>query len=243
VNDPDPQNTAYSAALTQGVRDVVAKATSTLNRSSLGAMVQDLIAVGDATLTTLAANDPPAEALACGEGCAHCCRVQVHVSIIEALNIAQGLIDSLVADDLSALKSRIAALDDQTHGMTHKERGVLALPCPLLKDERCSVYDTRPFVCRAANSVDAEQCRVMLTDGADTQVTSYEHQKTVYATIGAATAAGLADGQQAAGIEAAPGGMVLELAAALRIALDHADPITGWVDGVLDFDPAKARRG
>ena len=188
MTDQDQQNTDYSAALTGGVRGVVAKATATLSRSTLAAMVQDLIAVGDATLATLTANDPPAEPLACGEGCAYCCRVQVQVSIIEALNIAQGLIETLSADDLAALKSRIAAVDDQTHGMTHTERGVLALPCPLLSDERCSVYDTRPFVCRAANSVDVEQCRVMLADGADTQVTSYEHQKTVYATIGAAAA-------------------------------------------------------
>jgi Fe-S-cluster containining protein len=205
-------------------------------------MVQGLIAVGDTTLAALTANDPPAEPLACGEGCAYCCRVQVQVSIIEVLNIAHGLIEKLSVDDLSALKSRIAVVDDQTHGMTHKERGVLALPCPLLSDERCSVYDTRPFVCRAANSVDAEQCRIMLAEGANTQVTSYEHQKTVYATIGAAAAAGLADGQRAAGVEGEPGGVVLELASALRLALAHADPITSWVDGALDFTEALAQR-
>ena len=209
-------------------------------------MVQGLIAVGDTTLATLTANDPPAEPLACGEGCAYCCRVQVQVSIIEALNIAHGLIEKLSVDDLSALKSRIAAVDDQTHGMTHKEHGVLALPCPLLSDERCSVYDTRPFVCRAANSVDAEQCRVMfcthLAEGANTQIISYEPQKTVYATIGAAAAAGLADGQRAVGVEGEPGGVVLELASALRLALAHADPITSWVDGALDFTEAQAQR-
>jgi Fe-S-cluster containining protein len=205
-------------------------------------MVQGLIAVGDTTLAALTANDPPAEPLACGEGCAYCCRVQVQVSIIEVLNIAHGLIEKLSVDDLSALKSRIAVVDDQTHGMTHKERGVLALPCPLLSDERCSVYDTRPFVCRAANSVDVEQCRIMLAEGANTQVTSYEHQKTVYATIGAAAAAGLADGQRAAGVEGDPGGVVLELASALRLALAHADPITSWVDGALDFTEAQAQR-
>jgi hypothetical protein len=174
------------------------------------------------------------------EGCAFCCRVQVQVSALEALNIAQGLIKTLSADDLAALKSRIAILDAQTHGLSHQDRGLLALACPLLVNERCSVYDTRPFVCRAANSVDAEQCRVMLTKGPDTQVTSYRHQKSVYGTIGAATAAGLADAQNSKDGTTEAGGTFLELTAALRMALDHPDPVAAWRRGILDFAPAVA---
>ena len=163
VTDSDQHISDYAAALSLGVRTVVAKAAPGLNPQSLKALVAELIAVGDATLATLAATDPPAQPLACGEGCAYCCRVQVQVSIIEALNVAQALIETLSADDLAALKSRIAILDAQTHGLTHQDRGLLALACPLLVNERCSIYDDRSFVCRAANSVDAEQCRDMLT--------------------------------------------------------------------------------
>ncbi len=240
VTDSDQHISDYAAALSLGVRTVVAKAAPGLNPQSLKALVAELIAVGDATLATLAATDPPAQPLACGEGCVYCCRVQVQVSIIEALNVAQALIETLSADDLAALKSRIAILDAQTHGLTHQDRGLLALACPLLVNERCSIYDDRSFVCRAANSVDAEQCRDMLTEGPDAQVTNYQHQKSVYGTIGAATAAGLADAQAGAGETVDPGGIVLELTAALHLALDHPDPVSAWQQGILDFSAATA---
>ena len=207
VTDSDQHVSDYAAALSLGVRAVVAKAAPGLNSQSLKALVQELIA---------------------------------KASTIEALNIAHGLIETLSADDLAALKSRIAILDAKTHGLSHQDRGLMALACLLLVNERCSIYDTRPFVCRAANSVDAEQCRVMLTEGPGTQVTSYQHQKSVYGTIGAATAAGLADGQHLQGDPAAAGGTFLELTAALRLALDHPDPVAAWRQGILDFSPATA---
>ena len=33
------------------------------------------------------------------------------------------------------------------------------MPCPLLVDELCSVYEARPLVCRGYNSTDVEACR------------------------------------------------------------------------------------
>ena len=74
---------------------VVAGAATDLDGPSLKALMDGLISVGDTTLDSLVANDPPQGTLACGEGCTHCCRVQVQASAIEILHITQMLVDVL----------------------------------------------------------------------------------------------------------------------------------------------------
>ena len=106
VAKSDPSGSGYSAALARGVQAAVAGAAANLDVSSLSALMDELISVGDTTLDSLVANDPPQRPLACGEGCSHCCHVQVQTSAIEILYIAQTLIEKLAPDELSAARSR-----------------------------------------------------------------------------------------------------------------------------------------
>jgi len=93
----------------------------------------------------------------CREGCAHCCYQCVEVTIPEALLVAAHLADP--ADPRrQALLARTEALASESK----QERRRSGRPCPLLVDNRCSVYADRPLMCRSVLAADAEGCRAAL---------------------------------------------------------------------------------
>jgi Fe-S-cluster containining protein len=63
----------------------------------------------------------------CKKGCSYCCEIRVDVSKVE----------------LSLIKSKARkAYNNATKDL------VIGEPCPFLKDNSCSIYDVRPFLCR-----------------------------------------------------------------------------------------------
>lgn len=103
---------------------------------------------------------------ACGRGCAHCCHIGVTVSKAEAEVIGRSIArkvakppaervlnmaDMLAADDpherLARLKKQQAWLRDAYHGK----------PCTFLTPlGACSIYESRPLICRWQISVDTD---------------------------------------------------------------------------------------
>lgn len=73
-------------------------------------------------------------ATACGKGCSACCHYGVTVSDIEVRYIEQNT-------KHKRLKTLLPNRD--YHGQ----------PCPFLKDNACSIYKARPFVCRRHHSL------------------------------------------------------------------------------------------
>jgi hypothetical protein len=74
------------------------------------------------------------EAFACRAGCSRCCGVRFGVFAVEAERIATAL-----ASLEPELRERVRAqADDPRH-----------TACALLVDDRCSVYDERPMICRS----------------------------------------------------------------------------------------------
>jgi len=98
--------------------------------------------------------------IACGPGCAACCRVNVTVLLPEAIAIAAYLQDTRGSDELASLTMRIAATAARVRWMDDDERIRAGIPCPFL-DERgwCAIHPVRPLTCRALSSTDPEQCR------------------------------------------------------------------------------------
>jgi Fe-S-cluster containining protein len=121
---------------------------------------------------TAAAGHPPT----CREGCTACCHQLVAISVAEALNLAR-IVDALeperrqiVSDRFTHLQQTLRAArlldpaspDDapvmllQPESKTAQDPLIhlahryyaLHLPCPFLENDRCSVYDQRPLVCR-----------------------------------------------------------------------------------------------
>ena len=78
------------------------------------------------------------DAFRCGPGCASCCHRRIEVFAVEAEPIATELAMLAARDpDLRARIRRQA--DDPEHSQI----------CPLLVEDRCSVYDARPLICRS----------------------------------------------------------------------------------------------
>jgi len=92
-------------------------------------------------------------AIACKKGCSHCCHTWVSVSAPEALYVAK-IVQS--RGDVAIEKVRSAHASTKEYDF--ETRAEHPHPCPLLDDDVCSIYDSRPKVCRLAASADAEIC-------------------------------------------------------------------------------------
>lgn len=177
---------------------------------------------------------------ACSEGCAHCCYQAVGVVAPEVLAIHEHLRATRSPDELEAIATRVRAADDRTRGLSGPARSSPDLPCPLLEDNRCAVYEVRPLACRGANSLDASRCEealrepdANLRDGAPSIPRYLEPIRAVHA-VSAGIQLSLAELH---GLSMLP----LELTAALRILLDDPEGVSErWLAG---GDPFSAARG
>ncbi|MBI5583951.1 MAG: YkgJ family cysteine cluster protein [Deltaproteobacteria bacterium] len=94
----------------------------------------------------------------CSAGCAHCCRFHIVINLAEARTLAQYIRQEWPPDQIAALKLRTR----QWHAWDHSRPGrpgsnpiekEIDLSqyedcCPLLVNNRCSVYAVRPIICR-----------------------------------------------------------------------------------------------
>lgn len=98
-------------------------------KSKLGKIYALMAEVGDAV----------APFVACGKGCSACCKMNVSISAIEA-------------ERLSAASGR--RMVNVAQPIRHSEDRFAGVTCPFLVNDECSVYDTRPYACRAHYSFD-----------------------------------------------------------------------------------------
>lgn len=101
---------------------------------------------------------PAAHGLACRRGCSHCCHFPVGVTFPEAMRIAQ------VITDRPELRETLRAAHTTTADKTWEQ--LVAVPCPMLRDDACAIHEARPMPCRALGSSDAQACEDSLTAAA-----------------------------------------------------------------------------
>lgn len=166
---------------------------------------------------------PPPEPIACAKGCTWCCYLKVAVTAAEALRLASFLREQLAPDTLGSLMQQLAETGSQTRGLDWQEHVKLRLPCPLLKDNACSVHAVRPLSCRGHNSLDARPCEDYVRRGGLIKIPLYPPQ----ADIAGGIRDGLSDGMEAAGVQ----GEQFELVSALRTALETPDAAERWLAG------------
>jgi Fe-S-cluster containining protein len=138
-------------------------------RARLDELLPALRAIDDRLIAaTVARHEAAGERISCQKGCAACCKRQpVPVSPPEAFALAR-LVDALPEPRRSAVRAAFATAverlraaglyDAYMHRDTELTRDAvlaivrrymaLALPCPFLVDDACSIYAERPFVCR-----------------------------------------------------------------------------------------------
>ena len=91
--------------------------------------------------------------LGCKSGCAYCCHVRVEATIPEAIMVFAHLIDP--ADPR---RQRVLDNADRLQSMDEAGRMFARVPCPMLIDDKCSIYEDRPLMCRAMMAADAAKC-------------------------------------------------------------------------------------
>ena len=98
----------------------------------------------------------PSEArIACSRGCSYCCYGFVGVVPPEAFRIAEAVRNGQAGGlDAAAVRDRAQPL----LGLDPPARVGRKLPCPLLVDGMCSVYEQRPLVCRQTTSLSLPHC-------------------------------------------------------------------------------------
>lgn len=198
------------------------------------------------TLTKSLLDRAPAGALACRQGCAHCCHQRVGVTVPEALAIVATLVATRSAAELRRLHQRVDSAYRATRGLTRDERHSPAHACPLLEDELCSIYEVRPLSCRGVHSLDEQACKSKLHDRE--QRAAYErgdlpgHSFVEPVRAVHAISAGLQLGlHEGFGLDMRP----LDLTAALHLLLNEAlrceaaaELAQRWLDGLPAFADA-----
>jgi hypothetical protein len=169
--------------------------------------------------------------LACRNGCAHCCHLKVTLTPLEVLGVAAALRARLDPVELARFRASLESARAAVRGLTSAERARLARPCPLLDAEsRCIAYEARPLSCRGANSFDADGCAAALGAGPQRPVPHDGPQ------LGLSSA--IAEGVTYAAMEAGRDPRILELVAALHVALADDRAEERWARGEPVFEDA-----
>lgn len=92
--------------------------------------------------------------IACKKGCSHCCYIWVSATAPELLSVAK----IIKARGTEAI-AKVRTAHEATKQFDFDSRANHPHPCPMLEDNVCSIYDSRPKACRLAASADAEICR------------------------------------------------------------------------------------
>ena len=166
--------------------------------------------------------------LACQPGCAWCCHLYViFATIPEVLAIAEHLRRTLTEAELADLRQRVTVTLERKRNQSRFQPAAPMIPCPLLVDNLCSVYEFRPLVCRAWHSTDVRRCQQP-----NGSLAVNQEVMQVFSAIYRSLIATLAE-QELESQE-------VELISALDIALNTPDAAQRWLAGETLFAAAAA---
>lgn len=184
-------------------------------------------------LVTALARDPKCLPV-CAPGCAYCCHLVVLASVPEVLHLAAHLRATRTNAEIAALTASLRARADHVRGMDAHARAEAQTPCLLLDREtgKCTVYEARPFSCRAYNSCDANVCKQAF----DAKSRSWDLPVDLFQlTVTRNVREGLLEATRASSREPGP----YDLMVALAIALENEDAEARYRAGEPIFDEAE----
>lgn len=103
-----------------------------------------------AGLLDLTAKTHVTQPAACGRGCHYCCRTLVTATAPEILRLAATV---RARPEIAARVQAAAA-----QGIPSNARHTARQPCPVLDAQICSLYESRPLVCRSLLSLSLDAC-------------------------------------------------------------------------------------
>jgi Fe-S-cluster containining protein len=96
----------------------------------------------------------------CQIGCASCCHQMVLCTPFEVFAIARYLLETKTAAEVGDIKGRLGRL--AALPLDPNVRYGVQNPCALLVNDRCTVYEQRPSVCRTMLSASRKACETCL---------------------------------------------------------------------------------
>ncbi len=139
--------------------------------------------------------------LACAKGCAYCCHLRVEIRPHDAFVLAQQMRARFSGEQLDKAIERLASTVARIGVLTPEQHVRAGIPCALLENGACSVYEGRPATCRKYYSVSVDTCRSAFEDTSAPLVGQIQDEATRLA--GNAVALGYAKGLEDAGYDAA----------------------------------------
>jgi hypothetical protein len=168
---------------------------------------------------------------ACQEGCTSCCHLMVMATPFEVLSIARHLVETQPIGRIEDIKQRLRRVAEVPIDSTLRAKA--KLPCGLLENGRCTIYEQRPSVCRVMLSQSRAACESCL-QGAGGAIPYIEPPSKVALGVQMGNDYALL-ARRKLSIE------LVELSRALLIALEDYEGVsTGWLAGGDPFASARA---
>ena len=187
--------------------------TKTASRATKAAALIDQVFDLTVRKLPLAQRHP---ALACTEGCTFCCHNVVMATAPEIFLAANALRTGHGQAFAAAVRGRCDAV------LSARAAGARP-PCPLLENERCSVYAARPAVCRKHTSFAVSACRnEHAGHPSSIPIRSFDQKVFECCAVALITGMRLWDGRR---------GSVFELSGGLPVALDDPAAERKWLSG------------
>jgi hypothetical protein len=209
--DAGRRDTVQVMALMRVLSDLLAESRDAGTIAPMMAFLHDNIRAAD--------RSAPRKVLACARGCAHCCHAPVSARAPEILFLKS----TMPSPECTAVAESVSQglADRETIGGI--QGAFQSFPCPLLRDNLCRLYETRPLACRTAVSSDVLACERAFRFGEQVGIPTPDF----YTRIRAGYALALAGALKRAGLPAT----AYELVPALDIALARPDAEVAWLAG------------
>jgi len=167
--------------------------------------------------------------VACRRGCAFCCHLRVEIRPHEAFVLAAHIRSKFDAGEVARIVARLDENLARIAPLTADEHIRAGIPCALLADGVCTVYEGRPAACRKYYSVSVDTCRRAFDDTSAPLTGPLEDDRVRLA--GNAVALGFAQGRADAGFDTE----LYELHFALSHALAGEQAERRWRGGKRPF--------
>ena len=137
--------------------------------------------------------------VACVRGCSYCCHPRVEIRPHEAFVLARHIQEKFDPARRERALGRIAGNLERIAPLAPEQHVRAGIPCALLEDGVCSVYEARPAACRKYYSVSVSTCRDAFGDTSAPLTGELEDEDLRFA--GNAVALGYAKGLEDAGYD------------------------------------------
>jgi len=165
----------------------------------------------------------------CASGCGYCCHLRISISVAEALIILDYLQKH---NQLRQYKERVRNLREPLARRAASDNSWWlenSIPCLFLEQNRslCTIYEVRPFACRAYHSLDKKQCETGFLQRTVTAIPCYPDYKRSRELYSVAFAKALAE----LGLQSTQ----FELSSTIGMFLQSPDLVDQWAQGERVF--------